>query len=75
MTLSDWTPRDRKLYEKLMSHTCQCGMAKEARNSFCRNCYYHLPREMRKQLYRAIGDGYAKAYDDAVAHLDQRGNQ
>lgn len=58
------------LIRELAGTTCQCGYQKQARQTFCKGCYFALPRPMRQSLYRQIGNGYEKAYDEAKRFLN-----
>ncbi|GAH74320.1 unnamed protein product, partial [marine sediment metagenome] len=57
-------------YDELMSDECACGMQKEPRKSFCYGCYMALPRDMRRDLWKPIGEGYEEAYEAAVKWLE-----
>jgi hypothetical protein len=59
----------RKLYNELLGIICRCGCKKSARQTFCRRCYFALPGELRRNLYRLIGNGYEEAYAVAVRFL------
>ena len=62
---------DSKFYlEELRSDECQCGSKKLRDNTFCRKCYYELPKNMREDLYLFIGMGYEQARDAAVHYLN-----
>jgi len=56
--------------KELRSEQCQCGRPKKPGRSFCYWCYSSLPREMQRDLYQSIGDGYEAAYEEAVAWLN-----
>ena len=56
-------------FEGLKSNGCFCGSHKKSMHAFCISCYKGLPKEIQKDLYLRIGDGYEEAYEDAVAHL------
>ena len=51
----------------------QDSSALVAGQTFCRRCYFALPQDMRKRLYRLVGDGYEQAYDGAVEFLQALG--
>lgn len=53
----------------LFSAECECGRAKQPRQSFCRTCFYHLPKLLRARLYKRVGEGYEEAYAEARAIL------
>jgi len=59
-----------RAYELLRGVECPaCGGGKQVRQSFCRECYFRLPREMRNALYRRLGAGYTQAFNRALAWL------
>lgn len=62
---------DTQFYmDDLKSDKCRpCGGKKKPMNTFCRKCFYRLPKEMRTALYQHIGDGYEAAYNAALHHL------
>jgi len=57
-------------YDELMSDDCACGMPKKSGRSFCYKCYISLPKDMRRDLWLRIGDGYEAAYEAAVKYLE-----
>jgi len=62
---------DIKFYiSELRSDECQCGGFKMPGRSFCYKCYTSLPRDMRRDLYQKMWDGYEEAYDAAVHYLN-----
>lgn len=61
---------DYKFYVKeLRSEECQCSRPKKPNYSFCYHCYFQLPKDMRRDLYQKLGEGYEAAYDEAVTFL------
>lgn len=56
--------------KELRSTECQCGQEKTEGRSFCYGCWKKLPEELRKPLYKRIGDGYEQAYERACQCLD-----
>jgi hypothetical protein len=61
---------DNRFYmQVLKGKQCQCERPKKRRHAFCFGCYSRLPRDMRKDLYRPIGNGFAEAYEAAVKYL------
>jgi hypothetical protein len=58
------------LVEELRGTTCRCGNHKAHVQTFCRECYYSLPKRLRAALYHLIGDGYEEAYDAATTFLE-----
>ena len=59
-----------QLVEELRGTKCRCGAAKTSRQTFCRTCYFTLPKKKRMALYRPVGGGYEEAYQQAVKELD-----
>ncbi len=55
--------------DELESTTCVCGNRKQSRQSFCKPCYFALPPNVRRDLYKTISDGYAEIYDRAKEYL------
>ena len=58
---------EQRALRELGIKTCACGEDKERGQSFCRACYFALPKEMRLALYRR--EGYANVWDDAIEWL------
>jgi len=56
---------------ELDSTTCVCGEGKKRKESFCRKCYFALPRGLRNRLYLTISDGYAEIYDQCKDWLKE----
>lgn len=55
--------------DSLVSTTCPaCGRPKGSRKSLCARCYYALPKQMQRDLYRPVGAGYEEALDAALKH-------
>lgn len=52
----------------LNSGTCFCGTKKQVKYSFCRFCYYELPRKMRLALWTPMPK-YAEEYEKAQVWL------
>ena len=68
----DAKPDERKFYlDELKSDGCHCGRPKQRGRSLCYRCYYKLPDDMRRALYRKIGNGYEAAYDAAIKFLEE----
>lgn len=61
------------LIAELAGEVCRCGNRKKARQTFCGRCYYTLSKTQRSALYSPVGRGYAEAYGDALATLQNRG--
>jgi hypothetical protein len=57
----------------LKSLECHCGRRKSRGMSFCMRCFHLLPLDLRRALYRKIGDGYEAAYREACARLAKAG--
>lgn len=49
---------------------CRCKAVKERGQTFCRRCYFRLPKHLQRRLYRRVGNGYEEAYSTAVEFLD-----
>jgi hypothetical protein len=59
--------------EELDGTTCKgCGRLKDSGKSHCRKCYFALPVDMRRALYRRIGQGYEAAYAESLKYLGAR---
>jgi len=56
---------EKQALEELDGKTCYCGAEKKAGQSFCSRCYFSLPKETQRALYRHISEGYAGIYDEA----------
>lgn len=55
--------------DELYGRQCFCGSRKKSSQTFCSNCYFRLPNDMRKALYRRFGHGYESAVDRAKEYL------
>lgn len=55
--------------DELNSDKCVCGAKKRQRESFCRGCFYALPGDTRRRLYRDIWHGYSEIYAAAKQWL------
>ena len=55
--------------KELRSEECFCGRSKMPGHSFCYKCYRSLPRDMQRDLYQPLWDGYMEAYEAAVKYL------
>lgn len=58
-----------KLIRMLRGVSCQCGGKKGEGKSFCMKCYKALTLDMKRALYKRVGDGYEAAYAAAMAFL------
>jgi hypothetical protein len=56
-------------WRELFSAVCVCGAAKKPHQSFCRECYFALPKGLRNRLYLSMSEGYAEIYDEAKDFL------
>jgi hypothetical protein len=54
---------------EFISEECQCGKYKKSQMSFCYPCYKSLPRDLQRNLYNRLGNGYEEAYDEALTYL------
>lgn len=63
----------RIVVRELGTRQCRCFMPKQARQTFCRACYYTLTPPMRFALYDKVGEGYEAAYVAAVNVLVHAG--
>jgi len=62
---------DIKFYIKeLKSDECQCGSSKKPGRSLCYTCYSSLPKDMQRDLYLSMRDGYEEALNAAVHYLN-----
>jgi len=55
--------------DELGSTVCLCGGPKERKKSFCVRCYFELPMELRRAMFKTFSEGYAEAYDEAKDFL------
>jgi hypothetical protein len=54
----------------VLGNVCQgCKGPKPSRMSHCRSCYFSLPKDMRRQLYKRIGEGYEEVYAESLEVL------
>ncbi len=63
----------RDLVRELASTTCFCGKSKGSGKTFCNHCFFSLPKDVRRHLYRRIGSGYEQAYAKSVRFLKGEG--
>lgn len=72
MSATTLTRSDRlEILESLASRTCGgCGALKKPKQSHCSKCYYRLPPQMRRDLYKSFGQGYEEAYVKSLLFLD-----
>ncbi len=60
-----------EILRKLLGTECECGKSKRSRFSHCRTCFFKLPSDLRKRLYKAMGEGYEEAFADSLKFLKQ----
>ena len=52
--------------DSLDSTECpHCHNSKESGQSFCRRCYFALPKNLRMALYKTFSEGYVDHWDEA----------
>ena len=54
--------RRDEVYAIFKGRTCHCGKEKQARQAFCRKCYFSLPHAMQNAIYRALN--WEEQFDD-----------
>ena len=59
----------------LKSGRCQCGGAKQTGMAVCCRCWFLLPKNVRRALYRPIGKGFSAAYEVACQYLTLNGKE
>lgn len=67
--------RDIKFFiDNYQAKVCACGGPKDARLSFCRDCYFSLPEELREDLSGPLNDEeYQWAWNKSYEFLLQEG--
>jgi hypothetical protein len=60
-----------RIVHELGGLQCRCGRLKEKGLTFCRRCYFLLPRPLQKALCKLLADGYVEAYAAAVKYIDE----
>jgi hypothetical protein len=60
------------LVRELRGEVCRCGERKTPMQTFCKGCYFALPRLLRQRLYDRVGEGYEEAYQAAAGWLDAK---
>lgn len=55
--------------KELDSTVCYCGNEKLKGSSFCKRCYFSLPKKTQGELWKRVSDGYAEVYDEAKDFL------
>jgi hypothetical protein len=67
---------DKIAWDDLFGEICaNCKGPKRAKDSFCRCCYFELPKKFRGALYTPMSDGYASIYDEAKDWLRIEGQR
>jgi hypothetical protein len=56
---------------KINSSQCQCGKRKTPKMSFCPNCFYRLPQEMKSKIHKHPWKEFCDTYDAAVEYLNK----
>jgi len=59
----------RALLHELLGRVCFCGAKKRARQTFCRACFFRLPKPLATPLYHRFGQAYEEAYAEARRFL------
>lgn len=57
------------LTRELVAGVCRCGNRKRPGHTFCKSCFFSLPKRMQTALYKRMGEGYEEAYAAAAAWL------
>lgn len=64
--------KDRMFYiGALKSNQCQCDRPKQPERAVCYKCWMRLTDDLRRALYKRIGGGFEKAYDEACGYLNE----
>ena len=63
-------PDKNNALRDFLGRFCRCGRLKDECKSHCRACYFKLPRDIRRALYRRFGQGYEQAYSESLEYLD-----
>ena len=58
-----------QVMKELVSLDCRCGNPKREFQSFCRRCYYRLPRRLKAELYQRMGEGYEESFKESITYL------
>lgn len=61
------------ILDMLQSKRCVCLNPKQGGRSSCSGCYYALPPEMQKALYRRFRAGYEQAFLASLIYLIDNG--
>lgn len=68
-SISDKSQTPANAKRSLICASCKRG--KLFGNAFCNSCYYLLPYDRRKYLFRPINDGFEGAYESALEWLTE----
>lgn len=60
---------DSEICNERAKTICRCGNEKDRGRTFCKNCYFRLPDNLRERLYQR--KGYVMTYREATAELDK----
>ena len=56
--------------DALKSSQCRCLRPKQRGMAFCFKCWGQLPDQIRRSLYKRIGEGFEAAYSAACDYLN-----
>jgi len=62
-------PLTLPVVHELRGNVCRCGKRKIERQTFCRACYFSLPRDVQRDLYKRVEEGYVAVYEKACGIL------
>lgn len=60
---------DRAIRDLIGTECKGRGGKKTSRMSHCSRCYFKLPVQLRRDLYKLVGDGYEEAYAKSLELL------
>lgn len=63
-----------ELIRELAGPLCFCKRVKTPSQTFCKWHYFALPSEMKKALYKRVGEGYEEAYAAAKEFFELQAN-
>jgi hypothetical protein len=59
-----------EIWREFVGEVCGgCHKPKVRGQSFCKDCYFNLPKELRKKLWQRFGNGYEEAHEEAIARF------
>ncbi len=58
---------DHNVFVNLRGIVCACNSSKLGGKSFCRRCYFKLPKDLRDALYQSVG--YPETFRRALRFL------